>query len=180
MAEIKSAIELAMERTKGLVMDEKEKEKSLIQDAENRLKALVRRFLEGGIDIDDFRNQYDKVELAEVARRSLLVEMVVSGFNVGEDTRLFDLLHVVDRKLDKGLKKELDTLQRQFSEALEKKNGEVRKRILNRLRKMGIAGSSLEPNLAAWDEWREAVTETKQAFGGRLQRWKDEVKAVTT
>ncbi len=180
MAEIKSAIELAMERTKGLVMDEKEKEKSLIQDAENRLRVMVRRFLDGGIDIDDFQGQYDKVELTEVARRSLLVDMVVSGFDVGEDKKLFDLLHVVDRKLDKRLSVELDTLQRQFSEALEKKNGEVRKRILGRLSKMGISGSSLEPNLPAWDEWREAVTETKLAFGSRLQRWKDEVKAVTT
>jgi hypothetical protein len=45
---------------------------------------------------------------------------------------------------------------------------------------MGISGSSLEPNLTAWDEWKEAVAETKRAFGGRLQRWKDEVKEVTT
>jgi hypothetical protein len=180
MAEIKSAIELAMERTKGLVMDEKEKEKSLVQDAENRLKAMVRRFLDGGTDIDDFQGQYDKIDLTEGVKRVLLVDMVVNGFDVGEDTKLFGLLHIVDRELDNRLKKELDILQRQFSEALEKKNGEVRKRVLGRLNKMGISGSSLEPNLTAWDEWKEAVAETKRAFGGRLQRWKDEVKEVTT
>ena len=179
MAEIKSAIELAMERTKGLVMDEKEKEKSLIQDAENRLKAMVRRFLDGAGDADDFRHQYDKVELAEGTKRSLLVDIVVNGFDVGADVKLFDLLHVADRNLDSRLKKALDVLQRQFSEMLEKKSGGVRKNILNRLKKMGIAGSAVEPNLAAWDEWGEAVTETKQAFSGRLQQWKDEVKAVT-
>ncbi len=179
MSEIKSAIELAMERTKNLVMDEKEKEKSLIQDAENRLKAMARRFLDGAIDVDDFRNQYDKVELAEVAKRSLLVDIVVNGFDVGEDAKLFDLLHVVDRRLDGRLKKELDTFQRRFTEALEKKSGEVRKRILGRLKTMGITGSALEPNLAAWDEWKVAVSETKEAFRSRLQQWKDEVKAVT-
>ena len=168
-----------MERTKNLVMDDVEKEKSLIRDAENRLKATARRFLDGAIDIDDFQNQYDKVELTEVAKRSLLVDIVVDGFDVGEDAKLFDLLHVVDRKLDNRLKKELDALQKRFSEALEKKSGEVRKRILDRLKKMGITGSALEPNLAAWDEWKEAVTETKQVFSSRLQQWKDEVKAVT-
>ena len=179
MAEIKSAIELAMERTKNLVMDEEEKEKSLIRDAENRLKAIVRRFLDGAVCIDDFQNQYDKIELTERTKRSLLVDIVVGGFDVGEDAKLFDLLHVVDRKMDDRLKKQLDTFQSHFSEALEKKSGEVRKRILNRLKKMGITGSSLEPNLAAWDEWKEAVTETKMAFRSQLQQWKDEVKAVT-
>ena len=179
MAEIKSAIELAMERTKGLVMNEKEKEESLVQDAGNRLKAMVRRFLDSAVDVDDFRNQYDKVELTEGAKRSLLVDIVVSGFEVGEDAKLFDLLHVVDRKLDDRLKMELETFQKGFSEALERKSGDVRKRILNRLEEMGVTGSALEPNLPAWDEWKEAVTETKQAFNGRLLQWKDEVKAVT-
>ena len=72
---------------------------------------------------------------------ALLVDIVVSGFDVGEDAKLFDLLHVVDRKMDDRLKKQLDTFQSRFSEALEKKSGEVRKRILNRLKKMGITGS---------------------------------------
>ena len=179
MAEIKSAIELAMERTKNFVMDEKEKEESLVQDADNRLRALVRRFLDGAVYVDDFQNQYDKIELTERSKRSLLVDIVVGGFDVGEDAKLFDLLHVVDRKMDDRLKKQLDNLQTRFSEALEKKSGEVRKRILTRLKKMGITGSSLEPNLVAWDEWKEAVTETKEAFRSQLQQWKDEVKAVT-
>jgi len=179
MGEIKSAIELAMERTRNLVMDEKEKQQSLIQDAENRLKVLARRFLEEAVDLDDFRNQYDRLELAENVKRSLLVDIVVNGFNVGGDVKSFDLLHVVDRKLDNRLKKELDTLQRQFSEALEKKSQDVRKRILGRLKTMGIAGSALEPNVTVWDEWKEAAAETQQAFGSRLQKWKDEVKAAT-
>jgi predicted oxidoreductase (fatty acid repression mutant protein) len=179
MAEIKSAIELAMERTKNLVMDDEEKQKLLIQDAENRLKAIVRRFLDGAVYIDDFQNQYDKIELTEEAKRALLVDIVVSGFDVGEDAKLFDLLHVADRKMDNRLKDQLEIFQRRFSEAMEKKSGEVRKRVLARLKKMGITGSALEPNLVAWDEWKEAVTETKEAFRSQLQQWKDEVRAVT-
>jgi hypothetical protein len=179
MAEIKSAIELAMERTKGFVMDEKEKEKSLIQEAESRLKALVRRFLDGAVDMDDFRNHYNKIGLTENAKRALLVDVIVNGFDVGEDAKSFDLLQLTGRKLDNRLKAELDDLQGQFSESLEKKNGEVRKRILGRLKSIGIAGTALEPNLAAWDEWRQAAIETKQAFSSSLGKWKDEVKAVT-
>src|SRR5512135_2260433 len=179
MAEIKSAIELAMERTKNFVMDDEEKEKLLIQDAENRLKAIVRRFLDGAVCIDDFQNQYDKIELTEGAKRALLVDIVVSGFDVGEDGKLFDLLHVADRKMDDRLKEQLEIFQKRFSEAMEKKSGEVRKRVLDRLKKMGITGSALEPNLVAWDEWKEAVAETKEAFRSQLQQWKDEVKAVT-
>ena len=178
MAEIKSAIELAMERTKGLVMDEEEKKASLIQEAENRLKGMVRRYLDGTLDVDDFRIHYERLELEKGAKRDLLVDLIVSEFDVGEYVRLFDLLHVADEGMDESLKKELNSLHRQFSQEVEKKNGAVRKRVLERLRKMDITGSALEPNVAAWDEWKEAVGETKQAFKGRLHQWKDKVKAV--
>ncbi len=179
MAEIKSAIELAMERTKGLVMDEKEKEQSLIQDAENRLKVLVRRFLDGTIEMDDLGSQYDKLELTENRKRSLLVDIVVNGFDVGGDAKSFDLLHLADRKLDKRLHAELDKLQGQFTDALEKKSEDVRKQVLSRLKKMGISGNALEPNVNVWEEWKDAADETKQMFSSRLQKWKDEVKAAT-
>ncbi len=169
-----------MERTKNLVMDEKEKEESLVREAENRLKALVRRFLDGAVDIDDFRAQYDKVELKEGAKRSLLIDIVAEGFDAGEDAKLFALLHVADRKMDDRLKKELEKFQVRFSEAMEDRSEEVRKRILSRLKKMGITGSAIEPNLPVWDEWKEAAAETKEAFRGQLQQWKDKVKAVTT
>jgi hypothetical protein len=171
MAEIKSAIELAMERTKGFVMNEKEK-------AENRLKGMVRRFLDGAVDVDDFRNQYEKLELAKRAKRDLLVDLIVAEFDVGESGKLFDLLHVADGGLDKSLTKELDGLHRQFSREVETQSGDVRKRVLDRLKKMGIAGSALDPNVVAWDEWAEAVSETKHAFKGGLRQWKERVKAV--
>ncbi len=178
MAEIKSAIELAMERTKGLAMDEKEKERSLVQDAENKLRVLVRRFLEGGAEIDDFKAQYERLELAEKAKRTLLVDIVVGGFDVGGDARSFDLLHVADRALPESLRRELKKLQEQFSAALEKKSEDVRKQVLARLKTMGIAGSALDPNLSAWEEWNQAAVDTQQTFAGRLQKWKDEVKTA--
>jgi hypothetical protein len=178
MAEIKSAIELAMERTKGFVMDEKEKEESLVQKAENRLKGMVRRFLDGAVDVDDFHNQYEKLELAKIAKRDLLVDLIETEFDAGDSGKLFDLLHVADRGLDTSLTKELDGLHEQFSQEVDKKSGDVRKRVLDRLKKMGIAGSALEPNVVAWDEWAEAVSETKHAFKGRLRQWKERVKAV--
>ncbi len=178
MAEIKSAIELAMERTKGLVMDEKEKERALVHDAENRLKVLVRRFLDGMIDVKDCRSQYERLELVKTAKRNLLLDLVVAEFDVGETAKLFDLLHVVEGGLDSSVTKELDDLHKQFSRDVEKRCEDVRKRVLERLKKMGVTGSALEPNLAEWDEWREAVLETKHTFKDRLQLWKEKVKAV--
>ena len=167
-----------MERTKGFVMDDKEKEESLVREAENRLKGMVRRFLDGMVDVEDFRKQYEKLELAKRAKRDLLVDLIVTQFEVGESGKLFDLLHVADGGLDKSLTKELDGLHRRFSQEVETQSGDVRKRVLERLKKMGIAGSALEPNVVAWDEWTEAVSETKHEFKARLQQWKERVKAV--
>ena len=54
MAKIKSAIELAMEKTKNLVMDQKEKEEFERRGLEDKLRAVMRRFLEGMTDREEF------------------------------------------------------------------------------------------------------------------------------
>ena len=61
MSEIKSAIELAMERTRNLVMDDEEKRQASVRDREQKMTALLRRFMENMIDERRFLNEYELI-----------------------------------------------------------------------------------------------------------------------
>ena len=61
MAEIKSAIELAMEKTRNLVVDSKEREAMAIKDIEDKVKAVLRRYMEEMVDDEDAAKELNKI-----------------------------------------------------------------------------------------------------------------------
>jgi hypothetical protein len=61
MAVIKSAIELAMERTRNLVLGEEEKRTLAEKEIEVKTRAVVRRYLQGMTEIDGVTKELDGV-----------------------------------------------------------------------------------------------------------------------
>lgn len=173
MGEIKSAIELAMERTKGLVMDDKEKQEAAAKELGSRIGGLLRRYLEEMVDWDDFRKEYEKVEGNKTQKNELLVDAALSEFDLSDDNeKVFDILSFVGGDADDRLKKEIDDLQSEFHNRMATEVQGVRKSITARLQRMGISGNAVEPNVTEWDEWKTAVEQTKVLFKKRLNEWK--------
>jgi hypothetical protein len=181
MAEIKSAIELAMERTKNLVMDEKEKQEFARRELEDKLRAIVRRYLEGIIDREIFSIEYAGVQGQKLEKRSLLADFLIHEFSVSaENERLFDVLEMVGDEAGEGFRDEAVNMKREFRKELENRVAEIGSSIKGRLEVMGITGSSVEPNITAWEEWRDAVQEIGRIFARRLHDWKDRIRSVST
>ena len=176
MAEIKSSIELAMEKTKNLVMDEEERKLSALRDTENKIRATLRRYLEGMIERDDVEKEMEEIKGDEGLKRSLLLDLLIEEFDIGSDnTRLLELFYIVNGGLQESLKKELATLKNKFKEEMEKRGMIIRERIAGRLREMGITGDGVEPNIEEWDEWKEGQEEAGAVFKKRIVEWKDKL-----
>ena len=119
MAKIKSAIELAMERTKNLVMDEKEKEEFARRGLEDKLRAVMRRFLEGMTGRESFsadsgasRGKREKrLLLVDLAFRNSSIQVIRRGF--------FELLELVGEEAGSGLGGEARSLKDRFREGAE-------------------------------------------------------------
>jgi hypothetical protein len=170
MAEIKSAIELAMERTRNLVMSREEREASARQELEGRLKALLRRYLEGMSSLDAFHGEIAKIEADEISKKSLLFDLIIDEYDFGSnDERVLPLLEMLDAGPQKPLTSQLGTLRRGFREEMKKREIIVREDVRNSLREMGITGDGAEPNLEAWNEWRQAREEVVKLFRQRLR-----------
>lgn len=176
MAEIKSAIELAMEKTKNLIMDEEERRLSALRDTENKIRATLRRYLEGMTEKDDVKKEMEEIKGDEGLKRSLLMDLLIEEFDIGSDnTRLLELFYIINGGLKESLKKELATLQNKFKEEMEKRGMIIRERIAGRLREMGITGDGVEPNIEEWDEWKEGLEESGAVFKKRIVEWKDKL-----
>jgi hypothetical protein len=173
MAEIKSAIELAMERTKGLEMDEEDRKSLARKDVENRIRAILRRYYEEMIDNEGAQKELDAVEGSSEMKKGILLDLLIEGFDVrGDNDRIFALFHFAGTGLDERLGAELEGLQESFIQEMEKRRAIIRARIEDKLKKTGITGTGVEPNIEAWDEWQETVDEVAHAFGERLEGWK--------
>lgn len=173
MAEIKSAIELAMEKTKGLEMDEEERGSLARKDIQNRVRAILRRYYEGMIDKEGVQKEWSAVEVEPELKKKILCDLLVEGFDVrGDNGKIFALFHFTGIGLDERLGAELETLQRGFIQEMEKRKMIITARIEDKLKKGGITGNSVEPNIEAWDEWRETADEVANAFRERLEGWK--------
>jgi hypothetical protein len=181
MSEIKSAIELAMERTKNLVMDEQEKREFAQKDLEDKLRAVMRRFLEGMIEGDEFLNEYGSMKAEKTLKRGLLVDLLVQEFDTSTgNERLFTLLELVGGDAGGEFREEAFVLRGRFQEELRSREAGIRGNIIDHLREMGISGSAIEPNVVEWEEWREATREIGGRFKTRLQEWKERIRAVST
>lgn len=177
MGEIKSAIELAMERTKGLVMDDKEKQEAAAKELALRVGGLLRRYFEDMIDWDNFRKEYAKLEGKNTQKNELLIDLALGEFDLADvNDKVFEILSFVGGDVDDNLRKEIDTLQHEFHEKTRAEVEGVTRNITARLQKMGISGDGVEPNITEWDEWKSAVEQTKSLFKKRLAEWKNRIR----
>jgi hypothetical protein len=174
MSEIKSAIELAMERTKSLVMDEEEKRVFARRDLVERLRAVARRFLEGIIGRDEFLVEYEGVSGEKREKIDALLALLLEEFEASTDReRLFDLMEIVGGRVGGRLAEDARALRETFRQELAANAASVRKSVIERLSGMGIRGGSLEPNIEEWEEWKEAAGEVGRSLDRRVREWKD-------
>jgi hypothetical protein len=179
MAVIKSAVELAMERTKNLVLDEKEKSAIAEKETEGRLRAAARRYLEGMTEIDGVQKELKGINADYPLQGSVLIDILTEDLgNKEKNKRLFDLFNIVFSELQQPLKDELEMLRKRFAEQIERREILVHNEIVERLKEEGISGDGLEPNVEAWGEWKEGMEEVNNVFKDRFYEWKNKLKGV--
>jgi hypothetical protein len=178
MSGIKSAIELAMERTKDLVMSEEERKSFATKELENKIRAVARRYLEGIIEGNGVNKELSALEGDEKSIKALLVDLLAGEFDAKErNERLLELLSDIAGSVREPLKRELETMRKGYADQIEKSGSTVREKIMGHLKEMGITGSAVEPNREEWDEWGESIEEAGEAFKKSIAGWKDKLKA---
>lgn len=174
MAEIKSSIELAMEKTRHLVLDEEGRKALAEKDLRDRISATIRRFMVELIDGEGFLREFEAIRGEKDEKESVLLDIVIEESDLSsKNERLLSIFDLLGSERSQRFKERLQAFQRRGDEEMEKRKMIVKARIEERLKQEGISGESIEPNLEAFEEWKAEEVEVLSL----LRKWlKEQVK----
>ncbi len=177
MAEIKSAIELAMERTKGLHLSREEKEKLQEEELQSKARSLVNRFLEVDFHLRDVEKELAKCNPQQREElEKLIVRYLTEAIALGRDTDLIFQGIESFREKSKSIIKKMQGLIESYQERKEKEYQKTERDLLTKLEELGISGSAVQPKIEGSQEWEEALAKFKQPFEDQLQNLKKELE----
>ncbi len=166
MAEIKSTIDLIMERTKNLSVSQEEREAYQRREREMRIRGIVQRLLDYSLTLDDVKDELAKERKDGPADATAFLKEVLAA-HVDPETdneRLFRIINELVGTPEDHLRENLRACQAE-SFAGQTVLIERQKR---ELEAKGISGSSVLPNPDADPQWKSRREETRAACAKRF------------
>jgi hypothetical protein len=174
MGEIKSTLDLVMEKTKNLNLSNEEREQQKSKEIKNRLRGLVQKFQDNILSTDNLRSDYQKLKKEYgLTNNRLLIEEICSQIQPEKDNQaLFDLL--AEFKLPDF--ERLKSVLQEFQTVLDTAAGQRHKILKDQLAKTYfISGSAVVPNLENDDEWRQTSENIKLKYNRLLDEEKSKI-----
>ncbi len=167
MAEIKSTIDLIMERTKDLSASRQEREAYQRREREKRIRGLIQRLLDYSLNLDDVKDELEKEKANGPAAdvTAFLREALAGHVDPETDNeRLFRIINELVGTSEKRLQEVLRSCQAEFFA----KKTALAERLQGELESRGISGSAVLPNAEADAQWAARRDEIRAACEKRL------------
>ncbi len=177
MAEIKSTLELVMERTRHLTQSEEEKREQAAAEFRKNLSGLLQRFQDGALTPDHFREDLRRLqESTHATERAIIPEEICKRLDLdGDNAWVLTLLKEAFSISPQGIA----TVFSQYREAIEdlasKKSNEIREDLAE---KHGISGTAVVPNLAADEHWTAEKQHLRDRFKSILAQELDKLRVA--
>ncbi len=171
MAEIKSAVELAMERTKGLRLSHEEKEKLKEEEVQTKAHSLVNRYLEVDFHLREVEKEIDRVDPSQRQHlENLFVHYLIEAIGLDRDNDLiFQGIESYRSGSKNSIQKMKDLIQK-YRKERDRKYSKAETDLLGQLERKGISGSAVQPKVEGSPEWEEALAKFKPAFEEELDK----------
>ncbi len=167
MAEIRSTLDIIMEKAKGLTVTDEDKKDFAEKEVQGRVKGFFQKTLDGILSIqqlkaemasfDEERQPAAKKELREACLNAMTVE--------GDNQSLFEML---DQLLECDIKPLLDQID-EFQEQQKKEHSKRAEAQIETLKSLGVSGSAIIPNLRANPSWRSYLSHLEDRFHEKLK-----------
>lgn len=178
MGEIKSTLDLVMEKTKDLSLSAEERQGQKHKEIGSRIRGLLNKFQDEAISWDRFNSEYQELKeeysLTGTGNEHLIKEICDQIELAKDNQRLFDLLAELKVLDFEGLKSVLQEFQTVRATAARQR----RKILKEQLAKTHfISGSAVVPNLEIDEEWRKENGQISAEFEAKLNRAKTKLLA---
>jgi hypothetical protein len=167
MAEIKSTIDLIMERTKNLSASPEELEAYQRREREKHIRGLVQRLLDYNLTLDNVKDELAKERKNGPATDVTAVLKEALTGHVDPETDNERLFRIVNELVGTPEDRLRETLRACQAELFARQTA-LMDRQKQELESKGIAGSALLPNLEAEPQWTSRREEIRAACARRV------------
>jgi len=180
MAEIKSALELALERTKKITISEKEKEEIKRKEIMQKVDGLSHRYMEGYLALSEILREIERMdEKTKTMAKEVLLSQWMDALSLKkEGERVLKGVEAMKGRPIDEVKEKFHHLLSQYEEEEERIRKELRAQMAEALRKKGIWGSAVEPNIEANDLRKKEAENLDQRYHAKLEEIKEQLRAL--
>lgn len=177
MAEIKSAIEIAMEKTKSLRLSSEEREKIKEDEFQSRAHGLVNRFLEVDLHFREVDKELAKLLPEQRAQmEKIMLQVLAESLDLDRKNDLvFQGIEILAPEKKKNIAK-IKKLMEEYRSQKEREYQKTEKILRARLEAAGISGSAVLPKMEGSREWAEAVSAFRAPYEAELKALREEIK----
>lgn len=163
MAEIKSTLDLVMERTKNLTLSSEEKQAQKDKEITNRIKGLVQKLQDGLLTSGQFNEVYGKLKKdSDLPDHSLLVRDILIRLDPGQDNQgLLEILEECCHLDTAPIRSLMNDYRNAADRATEKRMGLIKEELAHN---HSIAGTAVIPNLEADSQWQQETQDLQRQF----------------
>jgi len=166
MGEIRSTLDIIMEKAERVTVTDKEKEAFMKSEVEGKVQGLLQKYLDRIISKERLKREVEAVGGERYAVATAVLKKECLGrIEPGEDNHpLLELLeHVMALDI-----RPVNKLLLKYQQDQEEKRGHREVVLKKRLKDQGISGTAVLPNLWADPEWTRYLTEVGNRFRQEL------------
>ncbi len=166
MAEIKSTMDIIMERAEKLKVTEEDKRAFAEKEVTGRVRGLLQKYLDKSLSISRLKTEMASFpeDRKPMAENELLMECFR---NMKVDSDLQPFLDVLERVLGRATGPVLDLVD-EFQKEREKAHEERKMAFIQTLKERGVSGSAVAPNLRADSGWQKDLSHMNERFREKL------------
>jgi hypothetical protein len=171
MGEIKSTLDLVMEKTRHLTLSQEEKRVQKRIEVSKRLQGLLQKYQDNLLKKENLKKEIDNLKTAyDLKVNETLADLLLNGLRLDRDNRLF--LELLNESFGLNLSG-LEVVFQNFKAAVKFATKERVDQIKTDLsKKRFISGSAVVPNLESDREWLLMLDHIKDEFDEILNKEK--------
>ncbi len=178
MGEIRSTLELAMERTKKFTISEEEKEEIKQREILQKAAGLFHRYREGHLSLNEVLKEIERMErkTAATVKEFLLAHWIDALSLEDNNERILKGVDSLKEKSAAEVKQRFDRLVSQYQTEKEKVKEKVGIQMRDALKKDGIWGSAVEPKLEGSELWKKENENLDQSYRMKLEEIRQQLR----
>jgi hypothetical protein len=175
VGEIKSTLELVLEKTKDLNLSKEEREQQKYNEIRLKVNGLLQKYQDRMIRKEKLKEEINSLRKTySFKENTFLINEIIGRLNLDEDNCLIlNLLKEVFGLNVKELESLFNDYQTTITSLTQKRINEVKETLS---KKRFVSGSAVVPNLETDDAWRVKIEDIKNKFQQKLYQQKSKWK----